>query len=146
MTSSVVVSGYRQMRFMALALLLVALYGIRTDLQAAPPQLDTPVKFDDFLSSVRAETAADARIVVVGDLPAQEGQRAAFVLYPRVVYTPPGLGYAHAPGVRSPRWQTLLRFARQQHAGYIALWDVPIKPPRPVMLRKLSGTLVEVNS
>jgi hypothetical protein len=86
------------MRFMALALLLVALYGIRTDLQAAPPQLDTPVKFDDFLSSVRAETAADARIVVVGDLPAQEanGRPSCSI---RVSCTRRlELGYAHAPG------------------------------------------------
>lgn len=133
----------RHTRFMALALALVVLFGLHADVGAQPPRVDMPAGFDDFLSLVRAHTAPTAGVVLVGDMPLPESQRATFALYPRAVSMLPDLRPVPA-GTRAPRWPTLLRFAHQRDARYIALWRRSASPLGKASLHGDDGVLVEV--
>lgn len=133
--------------FMALVVLIVALPTALAESKASPALPDSSPNFDRLLSSVRAATPSNVRLLVLGDPPVVSFYRATYQLYPRRVYNAAPPDAVFSLNASPLYWPHILRLARHTHARFVVLWGVSVAPRTAIVrLRQGPGELIEVSA
>ncbi len=128
----------------AVAALLIAAPGLLTVSIASPGDSGVPPALDRFLAAVRRATPPTARLLVAGNPPGTTFYRAAYLLYPRVIYTAFRTDFAHSAAAPVATWSALHRQAQHDGASYMLLWSLPLRAQGHVLAHQDGGTLVQV--